>query len=89
MAQPDILAWPFVLPDLSGGLHLQVVPEPVDRWQSVGVGSHNILDAFYEQPERYAYTFQNYVFVTRMMQVAVATWLLVVAIALLHAIFAD
>merc|ERR1712216_1048618 len=28
----------------------------------------NLLDAFYAQPERFAYTFQNYVFVTRMLQ---------------------
>ena len=46
----------------------QVVPEPVDKWQDVGSGHHNVLDAFYKEPERFAYTFQNYVFVTRMMQ---------------------
>lgn len=50
--------------------HVQVVPEPVDKWQDVGNGHHNVLDAFYKSPERFAYTFQNYVFVTRMMQVA-------------------
>lgn len=48
---------------------LQVVPEPVDKWQDVGVGHHNVLQAFYDNQERFAYTFQNYVFVTRMMQV--------------------
>ncbi|KAL3159895.1 hypothetical protein ABBQ38_010291 [Trebouxia sp. C0009 RCD-2024] len=47
---------------------LEVVPEPVDKWQDVGTGHHNVLDAFYKSPERFAYTFQNYVFVTRMMQ---------------------
>ncbi|CAI5475754.1 unnamed protein product [Closterium sp. Yama58-4] len=47
---------------------VEVVPEPVARWQSVGQEKFNILEAFYEEPERYAYTFQNYVFVTRMMQ---------------------
>ena len=27
-----------------------------------------MLDAFYKEPERYAYTFQNYVFITRCLQ---------------------
>ncbi len=51
---------------------MQVVPEPVDKWQDTdgtGQGNSNILEAFYKNPERYAYTFQNYVFLTRMMQV--------------------
>lgn len=55
--------------ELIGPLQVQVVPEPVDKWQDIGDGHHNVLKAFYETPERFAYTFQNYVFVTRMMQV--------------------
>ena len=51
---------------------VQVVPEPVDKWQDIGNGHHNVLQAFYDTPDRYAYTFQNYVFVTRMMQVCSA-----------------
>ena len=47
---------------------IEVVPEPVDRWRAVGGSKTNVLDAFYKDPGRYAYTFQNYVFVTRMMQ---------------------
>lgn len=47
---------------------VEVVPEPVGKWQDVGPEHFNILDAFYAEPERYAYTFQNYVFVTRVMQ---------------------
>ncbi|XP_075496538.1 uncharacterized protein LOC142533596 [Primulina tabacum] len=47
---------------------VEIVPEPVDKWQNVGPDQFNILDAFYAEPERYAYTFQNYVFVTRVMQ---------------------
>ncbi|KAG6422113.1 hypothetical protein SASPL_118676 [Salvia splendens] len=47
---------------------VEIVPEPVDKWQNVGPDHFNILDAFYSEPERYAYTFQNYVFVTRVMQ---------------------
>lgn len=58
--------------------------EPVDKWQNVEsfaarVASSdsnvaptatpfNILDEFYGNPERYAYTFQNYVFMTRYLQ---------------------
>ncbi|KAL9256784.1 Thymidine kinase 2, mitochondrial-like protein [Drosera capensis] len=47
---------------------VEVVPEPVDKWQDIGPNHSNILDKFYAEPERYAYTFQNYVFVTRVMQ---------------------
>ncbi|KAK9843834.1 hypothetical protein WJX81_008356 [Elliptochloris bilobata] len=53
---------------------VEVVPEPVDKWQAVrgapdALGPpHNMLDAFYKEPQRYAYTFQNYVFLTRVMQ---------------------
>jgi thymidylate kinase len=51
------------------------VPEPVEKWQNV-MGktkdgeptSFNLLDEFYRAPERYAYTFQNYVFYTRFLQ---------------------
>uniref|UniRef100_A0A7N0TQW6 Deoxynucleoside kinase domain-containing protein n=1 Tax=Kalanchoe fedtschenkoi TaxID=63787 RepID=A0A7N0TQW6_KALFE len=47
---------------------VEVVPEPVSKWQDIGPDHFNILDAFYSEPQRYAYTFQNYVFVTRVMQ---------------------
>ncbi|XP_028800226.1 uncharacterized protein LOC114755506 isoform X2 [Neltuma alba] len=47
---------------------VEVVPEPIDKWQDVGPDHFNVLDAFYAEPQRYAYTFQNYVFVTRVMQ---------------------
>ncbi|KAK9270348.1 hypothetical protein L1049_025927 [Liquidambar formosana] len=47
---------------------VEVVPEPINKWQDVGPEHFNILDAFYAEPQRYAYTFQNYVFVTRVMQ---------------------
>ncbi|KAF8376959.1 hypothetical protein HHK36_030330 [Tetracentron sinense] len=47
---------------------VEVVPEPISKWQDVGPDHFNILDAFYAEPQRYAYTFQNYVFVTRFMQ---------------------
>lgn len=45
----------------------------MDKWQNIqdtnGGQPSNLLEAFYRNPERYAYTFQNYVFVTRLMQV--------------------
>ncbi|KAH7681037.1 Deoxycytidine kinase protein [Dioscorea alata] len=47
---------------------VEIVPEPIAKWQDIGPDHFNILDAFYAEPERYAYTFQNYVFVTRVMQ---------------------
>lgn len=47
---------------------VEIVPEPIAKWQDVGPEHFNILDAYYAEPERYAYTFQNYVFVTRVMQ---------------------
>lgn len=58
---------------------VDVVPEPIEKWQNV-VGrtkageptSFNLLDEFYRAPERYAYTFQNWVFFTRFLQEQVA-----------------
>ncbi|KAK8947525.1 hypothetical protein KSP40_PGU014726 [Platanthera guangdongensis] len=47
---------------------VEIVPEPISKWQDVGPDHFNILNAFYAEPKRYAYTFQNYVFVTRFMQ---------------------
>ncbi|KAM7266658.1 hypothetical protein ACFE04_004555 [Oxalis oulophora] len=47
---------------------VEIVPEPIDKWQDVGPDHFNILESFYAEPKRYAYTFQNYVFVTRVMQ---------------------
>ena len=54
-----------------------IVLEPVEKWQNVKSKStdlcesrqtYNILDVFYDAPERYAYTFQHYVFMTRYLQ---------------------
>jgi len=54
-----------------------IVLEPVDKWQRVEgcvrqastVGNtYNLLDKFYEDPHRFAYTFQHYVFMTRHLQ---------------------
>lgn len=50
---------------------IEVVPEPVHMWQNSPQG-HNLLQLFYEDPEKYAFAFQQFVLVTRMQQV----WLL-------------
>lgn len=38
--------------------------EPHEEWQNIG--GHNLLDKFYTDKERWAYTFQSYAFITRM-----------------------
>lgn len=38
--------------------------EPHEQWQNIG--GHNLLDKFYTEQNRWAYTFQSYAFVTRM-----------------------
>ncbi|OUS42048.1 P-loop containing nucleoside triphosphate hydrolase protein [Ostreococcus tauri] len=51
-----------------------LVPEPVESWQEVerlgdsNQNNFNVLAEFYRDPKRYAYTFQNYVFMTRFLQ---------------------
>ena len=47
------------------GDELEIKFEPVDRWKDCR-GS-NLLEAFYKDPKRYAYTFQSFAFITRMM----------------------
>lgn len=42
----------------------EFVFEPHEQWQNVG--GHNLLDKFYTEQKRWAYTFQSYAFVTRM-----------------------
>ena len=46
-------------------LDVQVVYEPHEQWQDVG--GENLLDAFYKDSARWAYTFQSYAFITRIM----------------------
>ncbi len=48
-------------------LNVQIVLEPHEQWQSVGSGTDNLLDMFYKDPKRWAYTFQSYAFVSRVM----------------------
>lgn len=47
-------------------LNTQVVFEPLDKWQKVG-GTQNLLEKFYVDGPRWAYTFQTYAFVSRIV----------------------
>ncbi|CAB3987458.1 thymidine kinase 2, mitochondrial-like, partial [Paramuricea clavata] len=44
--------------------HVEVITEPVDKWQNVGDG--NTLALFYEDPSRWSYLFQSYVLLTML-----------------------
>lgn len=46
---------------------IQAIFEPHQKWQSVG-GSENLLDKFYRDTNRWAYTFQSYAFITRIIE---------------------
>ncbi len=48
-------------------LSVQVVFEPLSRWQNVGNGG-NLLEKFYQDTSRWGYTFQTYAFITRIME---------------------
>jgi len=48
-------------------LDVHVVYEPCDKWQKV-VGDENLLENFYRDTPRWAYTFQSYAFITRVLE---------------------
>ncbi|MFT6765931.1 MAG: deoxyguanosine kinase [Alteromonas naphthalenivorans] len=48
-------------------LPVQVVYEPHQKWQNVGAGD-NLLEKFYNDTPRWAYTFQSYAFITRIIE---------------------
>jgi len=50
---------------LNNKLGIDVVYEPTDRWQEVGRDG-NLLDLFYKDIKRWAYTFQSFAFITRV-----------------------
>jgi hypothetical protein len=57
-------------------LRLQVVQEPVSDWQRFQCRGPdgearvaNVLEKFYSDPRRYAYSFQHYVLMSRMEKV--------------------
>ncbi len=44
---------------------VQIMFEPTDKWQKIG-DSGNLLDLFYKDTKRWAYTFQSYAFISRV-----------------------
>lgn len=46
-------------------LSVDILHEPTDAWQNIN--GYNVLDAFYKDPNRWAYTFQTYAFITRIL----------------------
>jgi len=48
-------------------LDVDLVYEPCSRWQKVE-GDENLLENFYNDTPRWAYTFQTYAFVTRVLE---------------------
>ena len=50
---------------LKESFNINIVYEPLDEWQMVGEGE-NILERFYQDTPRWAYTFQTYAFLTRI-----------------------
>ena len=46
-------------------LPVSIIPEPTDKWQNVN-NNDNLLDLFYKDTPRWAYTFQSYAFLTRV-----------------------
>ena len=50
---------------LKDKLDVDIILEPTDKWQHVG-DDGNLLELFYKDIKRWAYTFQSYAFVTRV-----------------------
>ena len=58
---------------VANDLPIKPIFEPHHKWQNVG-GKYNLLELFYKDTPRWAYTFQSYAFITRIMaQQEVAT----------------
>ncbi|MFH1461328.1 MAG: deoxynucleoside kinase [bacterium] len=53
---------------LKNRLNLDIIYEPTDKWQQVGADG-NLLDLFYKDTKRWAYTFQSFAFITRIQAV--------------------
>lgn len=51
------------------GNKVYIAAEPVDKWVSIkdSVSDKNLLELFYEDKKRWSYTFQNYAYITRIM----------------------
>jgi len=46
---------------------IKIIPEPTDKWQKIGSG--NLLELFYKDTARWAYTFQSYAFISRVQDI--------------------
>lgn len=46
-------------------INANAIFEPTDKWQNIGDGE-NLLDLFYKDIKRWAYTFQSYAFISRI-----------------------
>ncbi len=46
----------------------QVVYEPCAQWQNIAGSGENLLEKFYSDTKRWAYTFQTYAFVSRLVE---------------------
>jgi deoxyadenosine/deoxycytidine kinase len=75
--QPSQIQWIIVEGNVGAGkstflkvvqqyLDVGLVFEPHEQWQQVA-DAGNLLDNFYQDPQRWAYTFQSYAFITRIM----------------------
>ncbi len=49
-------------------LPVSIIAEPTDKWQQVAQ-DENLLDLFYKDTPRWAYTFQSYAFLTRVQSI--------------------
>jgi deoxyadenosine/deoxycytidine kinase len=52
---------------LKENLPVHIVLEPLEKWQSIGGSTENLLEKFYQDTPRWAYTFQSYAFITRIL----------------------
>lgn len=55
------------LKKISESLDLSIIFEPAEKWQNIQ--SHNLLDEFYRDMNRWGYSFQTYVFLTRLQEI--------------------
>ncbi len=49
-------------------VNAQIVYEPCAQWQNVAGSGHNLLEKFYNDTPRWAYTFQTFAFVSRLVE---------------------
>lgn len=50
---------------LKNNIDIEAIPEPMTKWQKIS-GTDNLLDLFYKDTKRWAYTFQSYAFISRI-----------------------